>query len=86
MMWRDRLAVIFRAVAFVLIALGFCGVIFEMAGYSVPFLFYSIAEGARSRPPLPWNNLPACRRCWWYLPCCLRAHSVARCGRPGRDT
>ena len=36
---RDRLVAIARAIAFVILALILCSVIFEFAGYSAPLMF-----------------------------------------------
>ena len=43
---QGNLAAVARALAFVLVALALCGVIFQLAGYSAVEMFQSIADGA----------------------------------------
>ena len=47
---RGNLAAVARALAFVLLALALCGVIFQFAGYSAIEMFRSIADGAFLNP------------------------------------
>lgn len=74
---RDRLIAIARAIAFVILALILCSVIFEFAGYSAPLMFRSIAEGAFLNPHAWQNSLR------WALPLFITATGVViafRCG------
>ncbi len=67
-----------RALAFVLLALVLCGIIFEFAGYSAPLMFQSIAEGAFLNPARAWQNSLR-----WALPLFITATGVVisfRCG------
>ena len=68
---------VFRALVFVLIGLVLCGIIFELAGYSAPLMFQSIAEGAFLSARAWQNSLR------WALPLFLTATGVVisfRCG------
>jgi general nucleoside transport system permease protein len=68
---------VFRALVFVLIGLILCGIIFELAGYSAPLMFRSIAEGAFLSARAWQNSLR------WGLPLFLTALGVVisfRCG------
>ena len=68
---------VFRALVFVLIGLVLCGIIFELAGYSAPLMFQSIAEGAFLSARAWQNSLR------WGLPLFLTALGVVisfRCG------
>ena len=68
---------VFRALVFVLIGLVLCGIIFELAGYSAPLMFQSIAEGAFLSVRAWQNSLR------WGLPLFLTALGVVisfRCG------
>lgn len=68
---------VFRALVFVLIGLALCGIIFELAGYSAPLMFQSIAEGAFLSARAWENSLR------WGLPLFLTAVGVVisfRCG------
>jgi simple sugar transport system permease protein len=74
---RARLIAVARALAFVLLALVLCGIIFEFAGYSAPLMFESIAEGAFLNPGAAEHSLR------WALPLFITATGVAisfRCG------
>lgn len=74
---KARLIVVGRAVAFVLLALVFCGVVFEFAGYSAPLMFESIADGAFLNPRAWQHSLR------WALPLFITATGVVisfRCG------
>ncbi len=73
---RSILAVL-RALAFVLLALVLCGIVFEFAGYSAVEMFQSIAEGAFLSGQALMNTLR------WTLPLFLSAAGVLvsfRCG------
>jgi len=68
---------VFRALVFVIIGLALCGIIFELAGYSAPLMFQSIAEGAFLSARAWQNSLR------WALPLFLTALGVVisfRCG------
>jgi len=68
---------VFRALVYVLIGLALCGIIFELAGYSAPLMFQSIAEGAFLSVRAWQNSLR------WGLPLFLTALGVVisfRCG------
>ena len=72
-----RLLPVARALAFVVLALLLCGGIFELAGYSAPLMFQSIAEGAFLSPDAAMNSLR------WALPLFVTAVGVVvsfRCG------
>ncbi len=71
------LSQVFRALVYVLIGLVLCGIIFELAGYSAPLMFQSIAEGAFLSVRAWQNSLR------WGLPLFLTALGVVisfRCG------
>jgi ABC-type uncharacterized transport system permease subunit len=68
---------VLRAIAFILIALVVCGVIFEAAGYSALQMFQSIADGAFLRR----NALEHALR--WALPLFITAAGVAISFRAG---
>jgi simple sugar transport system permease protein len=73
----DRLVAVGRALAFVILALVLCGIIFEFAGYSAPLMFQSIADGAFLNPNAWRNSLR------WALPLFITATGVViafRCG------
>jgi simple sugar transport system permease protein len=73
----DRLLAVGRALAFVLLALVLCGIIFEFAGYSAWEMFRSIAEGAFLNPNSWQHSLR------WALPLFITATGVViafRCG------
>lgn len=75
-MTRSLLAIV-RALAFVLVALVLCGIVFEFAGYSAVEMFESIAEGAFLSGQALMNTLR------WTLPLFLSAAGVLvsfRCG------
>jgi len=74
MLW---LSPILRALGFVLVALLFCGVIFEIAGYSAVLLLVNIAEGAFLSPG---SILTTIR---WALPLSITAIGVLICFRSG---
>jgi simple sugar transport system permease protein len=72
-----RLLPIARALAFVLLALVLCGLVFELAGYPAPLMFRSIAEGAVLNPHAWEHSLR------WALPLFITASGVVlsfRCG------
>lgn len=72
-----RLLVIGRALGFVLLALVLCGLLFELAGYSAPLMFQSIADGAFLNPNAWQHSLR------WALPLFITACGVVlsfRCG------
>jgi simple sugar transport system permease protein len=74
---KARLIAVGRALAFVLLALILCGIIFEFAGYSAPLMFESIADGAFLNPNAWQSSLR------WALPLFITATGVAiafRCG------
>ena len=83
---RARLVAVVRALAFVLLALVLCGIIFEFSGraastsgnpYSALLMFQSIAEGAFLNPGAVEHSLR------WALPLFITATGVAisfRCG------
>ncbi|MBV9635679.1 MAG: ABC transporter permease [Methylobacteriaceae bacterium] len=74
---KARLVAVARALAFVLLALALCGVIFEFAGYSAPLMFRSVAEGAFLSPDAWQHSLR------WAMPLCITAAGVVvsfRCG------
>lgn len=76
-MMRGRLLAFVRAGVFILIALTLCGVIFAFAGYSVPLMFQSIAEGAFLRPGAWEQSLR------WALPLFITAVGVGISFRAG---
>lgn len=69
--------VFIRGAIFLLIALALCGVIFAFAGYSVPLMFQSIAEGAFLRPGAWEQSLR------WALPLFITAVGVGISFRAG---
>lgn len=74
---RGRLIAVLRALAFVLLALVLCGIIFAFAGYSAPLMFQSIAEGAFLSTNAWMKSLR------WALPLFITATGVVisfRCG------
>ena len=73
----DHLAATFNALFFVILALVFCSVIFEIAGYSAPLLLLNIAEGAF----LSWDGLATTLR--WALPLAITSVGVLICFRSG---
>ena len=84
---QGNLAAVARALAFVLVALALCGVIFQLAGYSAVEMFQSIADGAFLNPnawqgSLRWAILPRWSCPWPSRP----GSSAARCGRLGPVT
>jgi len=74
---RERLIAVARALAFVLLALVLCGVIFEFAGYSAPLMFQSIADGAFLNPNAWKNSLR------WALPLFITASGMVISFRSG---
>ena len=72
-----RVIGVLPAVVFVGLALVFCGLIFELAGYSAPALFHSILEGAFLRPGAWEQSLR------WGLPLFVTATGVAISFRAG---
>ncbi|MFC2252050.1 ABC transporter permease [Labrys portucalensis] len=72
-----RLLPILRAVSFVALALGLCGIVFEFAGYSAPEMFRSIADGAFTSPNALMKSLR------WALPLVITAAGVLVCFRCG---
>jgi simple sugar transport system permease protein len=73
----DRVAAVLRAAIFILIGLALCGVIFEIAGYSAPLMFQSIADGAFLRRGALEHALR------WGLPLFITAVGVAISFRAG---
>ncbi len=74
---RAKFIAVARAIAFVLLALVLCGIIFEFAGYSATEMFVSIADGAFLNP----NAWQGSMR--WALPLFITATGVVisfRCG------
>src|SRR6476660_8109214 len=74
---RGNLAAVARALAFVLLALALCGVIFQFAGYSAVEMFRSIADGAFLNPNAWQGSLR------WAMPLFITATGVVisfRCG------
>src|SRR5580704_2354044 len=74
---RAQLIAVMRAIAFVLLALALCGVIFELAGYSAPEMFESIADGAFLNPDAWQGSLR------WALPLFITATGVVVSFRSG---
>ncbi|HLH51884.1 MAG TPA: ABC transporter permease [Roseiarcus sp.] len=72
-----RLFAVGRAIAFVILALALCGVIFEFAGYSAPEMFQSIADGAFLNPGAWQGSLR------WALPLFITATGVIISFRSG---
>src|SRR5260370_27845523 len=72
-----KLFAVGRALAFVLLALALCGVIFEFAGYSAPEMFESIADGAFLNPGAWQGSLR------WALPLFITATGVIISFRSG---
>lgn len=73
----ERLVSVFRALVFIVIGLALCGVIFEIAGYSAPLMFQSIADGAFFRTGAMNQALR------WGLPLFITAVGVAVSFRAG---
>lgn len=73
----SRLAIVIRAAGYVLLALVFCGMVFEFAGYSAPAMFRSIAEGAFLSPRALMSTLR------WTLPMFIIALGVIVSFRAG---
>ena len=72
-----RLGGVIRVLAFIVLALALCGVVFELAGYSAQLMFESIVEGAFLRAGGWAQSLR------WGLPLFITATGVAisfRCG------
>ena len=72
-----KLLSILRALAFVLLALALCGLVFELAGFSAPQMFQSIADGAFTSPGALMKSLR------WAMPLLITACGVLvsfRCG------
>ena len=72
-----RLVAVLRALVFIAAALVLCGVIFQIAGYSAPAMFESIADGAFLRPGAALQSLR------WALPLFITSVGVSisfRCG------
>ena len=74
---KARLLAVARAIAFVILALALCGVIFEFAGYSAPEMFQSIADGAFLNPGAWQGSLR------WALPLFITATGVIISFRSG---
>ncbi len=74
---RDKLLAVARALAFVILALALCGVIFEFAGYSAPEMFQSIADGAFLNPGAWEGSLR------WAMPLFITATGVIISFRSG---
>jgi ABC-type uncharacterized transport system permease subunit len=72
-----KLLAVARALAFVLLALALCGLIFEFAGYSAPEMFESIADGAFLNPGAWQGSLR------WALPLFITATGVVISFRSG---
>ncbi|PSJ57119.1 ABC transporter permease [Pseudaminobacter soli (ex Li et al. 2025)] len=73
----ERFISVFRALIFILIGLALCGVIFQLAGYSAPLMFHSIADGAFLRAGALQQALR------WALPLFITAVGVAISFRAG---
>ncbi|NGO54703.1 ABC transporter permease [Allomesorhizobium camelthorni] len=73
----DRIVSVLRAIVFIGIGLALCGVIFEIAGYSAPLMFQSIADGAFLRSGALGHALR------WGLPLFITAVGVAISFRAG---
>ncbi|MCY4408095.1 MAG: ABC transporter permease, partial [Rhodospirillaceae bacterium] len=72
-----RAGAVVRTLAFIVIALALCGVVFELAGYSALLMFESVVEGAFLRAGGWAQSLR------WALPLFITATGVAisfRCG------
>ena len=74
---RAQLFAVGRALAFVLLALALCGVIFEFAGFSAPEMFQAIADGAFLNPGAWQGSLR------WALPLFITACGVIISFRSG---
>src|SRR5580704_10296603 len=72
-----QLIAVMRAIAFVLLALALCGVIFELGGYSAPEMFRSIADGAFLNPDAWQGSLR------WAMPLFITACGVVVSFRSG---
>lgn len=73
----SRLFAVLRALAFIVVALVLCGIIFQFAGYSASSMFQSIVDGAFLRPGAPMQSLR------WALPLFITSVGVSiafRCG------
>ena len=72
-----RAGAVIRTLAFIVVALALCGVVFELAGYSALLMFESVVEGAFLRAGGWAQSLR------WALPLFITATGVAisfRCG------
>jgi simple sugar transport system permease protein len=74
---RAQLFAVGRALAFVLLALALCGVIFELAGFSAAEMFQAIADGAFLNPGAWQGSLR------WALPLFITACGVVISFRSG---
>ena len=74
---KANLAAVARALAFVVLALALCGVIFEFAGYSAIEMFESIADGAFLNPNAWQGSLR------WAMPLFITACGVVVSFRSG---
>ncbi len=74
---QGNLAAVARALAFVLLALALCGVIFQLAGYSAIEMFQSIADGAFLNPNAWQGSLR------WAMPLFITACGVVVSFRSG---
>src|SRR5271170_4916816 len=74
---QGNLAAVARALAFVLVALALCGVIFQLAGYSAVEMFESIADGAFLNPNAWQGSLR------WAMPLFITACGVVISFRSG---
>ena len=73
----SRFVAVIRALAFIVLSLVLCGIIFQFAGYSAPSMFQSIVDGAFLRPGAPMQSLR------WALPLLITSVGVSisfRCG------
>jgi simple sugar transport system permease protein len=74
---KGKLLSVVRALAFVVLALALCGIVFELAGFSAPVMFQSIADGAFTSPNALMKSLR------WAMPLLITACGVLvsfRCG------
>ena len=74
---KGSLLSVLRALAFVVLALALCGIVFEFAGFSAPLMFRSIADGAFTSPGALMKSLR------WGMPLLITACGVLvsfRCG------
>ena len=74
---QGNLAAVARALAFILLALALCGVIFQFAGYSAVEMFQSIADGAFLNPNAWQGSLR------WAMPLFITACGVVVSFRSG---